>query len=75
MMQLRCLCVEIQGSSTDYGAASACVGLIIADIYRPALTALVEGELQNGLGRDVELVLEEDTTLPGAAAAALLNLH
>ena len=44
-------------------------------IYRPALTALVEGELQNGLGRDVELVLEEDTTLPGAAAAALLNLH
>ena len=44
-------------------------------IYRPALSALVEEQLRNGLGRDIELVVEEDTTLPGAAAAALLNLH
>ena len=44
-------------------------------IYRPALTALVEEQIRHGLGRDVELVVEEDTTLPGAAAAALLNLR
>lgn len=43
-------------------------------IYRPALTALLEKHLRQGLGRDVSLVVEEDTTLPGAAAAALLNL-
>ena len=44
-------------------------------IYRPALNTLVEEQIRHGLGRDVELVVEEDTTLPGAAAAALLNLH
>ena len=44
-------------------------------IYRPALTALLEKKLCGELGRNVSLFVEEDTTLPGAAAAALLNLH
>ena len=44
-------------------------------IYRPALTALLEKKLCEELGRNVSLFVEEDTTLPGAAAAALLNLH
>ena len=44
-------------------------------IYRPALTALLETKLCEELGRNVSLFVEEDTTLPGAAAAALLNLH
>ena len=43
-------------------------------VYRPMLKALLEENLQKKLGRDVELVVEENTTLPGAAAAALLNL-
>lgn len=44
-------------------------------IYRPALQTLMEKYLRQTLDRDVMLVVEEDTTLPGAAAAALLNLH
>ena len=43
-------------------------------IYRPALSSMLERYLRGELGRDVCLVVEEDTTLPGAAAAALLNL-
>ena len=44
-------------------------------VYRPALTGLLEKYMHGELGRDVDLFVEEDTTLPGAAAAALLNLH
>lgn len=43
-------------------------------IYRPALSSMLERYLRGELCRDVCLVVEEDTTLPGAAAAALLNL-
>ncbi len=43
-------------------------------VYRSALKNLLEEYLQKRLGRAVELVVEENTTLPGAAAAALLNL-
>ena len=42
-------------------------------IYQPKLKELLDRNLRTGLGRDVELVVEEDTTLPGAAAAALMN--
>ena len=42
-------------------------------IYQPKLKELLDRNLRTGLGRDVELVVEEDTTRPGAAAAALMN--
>ncbi|MBQ9664326.1 MAG: hypothetical protein IJV40_14365 [Oscillospiraceae bacterium] len=44
-------------------------------VYRPALTALLDQYMKKAQGRDISLFVEEDTTLPGAAAAALLNLH
>ena len=44
-------------------------------LYAPELKRLMKQHLQEELGRDVRLIIEEDTTLPGAAAAALLNLH
>ena len=44
-------------------------------LYAPELKRLMKLHLQEELGRDVRLIIEEDTTLPGAAAAALLNLH
>ena len=44
-------------------------------IYRPELHALLNRNLRKTLQRDEYLVVEENTTLPGAAAAALLNLH
>ena len=44
-------------------------------IYRPELHALLNQNLRKTLQRDEYLVVEENTTLPGAAAAALLNLH
>ena len=42
-------------------------------IYSPELKRLIEQYMQQELGRDITLVIEEDTTLPGAAAAVLLN--
>ena len=44
-------------------------------LYSPELKRLMKQHLQEERGRDVRLIIEEDTTLPGAAAAALLNLH
>ena len=50
-------------------------GKIEIEYYsQESLNALLEKHLQTQLGRDIRLVVEEDTTLPGAAAAALLNL-
>ncbi len=43
-------------------------------IYRPELQRLLEIHLRGELNRNVEFLVEENTTLPGAAAAALLNL-
>lgn len=43
-------------------------------IYRPTLSALLDKHLRKERGRNISFVVEEDTTLPGAAAAALLNL-
>ena len=44
-------------------------------LYAPELKRLMKQHLQEERGRDVRLIIEEDTTLPGAAAAALLNLQ
>ena len=43
-------------------------------IYRPELQRLLEIYLRGELNRNVRFLVEENTTLPGAAAAALLNL-
>lgn len=42
-------------------------------IYAPELTRLIQKHLQGTMGRNICLVIEEGTTLPGAAAAVLLN--
>ena len=41
--------------------------------YRPMLEKLLRDEIAARLGRHVVLKLSEETTLPGSAAAALLN--
>ena len=41
--------------------------------YEPELRRLLQQHLRDELGRDVTLVVEDGTTLPGAAAAVLLN--
>ncbi len=41
--------------------------------YAPELRRLMQKHLREELGRDISLVVEDGTTLPGAAAAALLN--
>lgn len=43
--------------------------------YSPKLAELLNQNLCRELDRDVVLEIEQDTTLPGAAAAALLNLR
>ena len=55
-----CLCAE--GSLVQKGRC-----------YRPRLEALLEQYARGALGRSVELRVGQETTLPGAAAAALLN--
>lgn len=55
-----CLCAE--GSLVQKGRH-----------YRPCLSSLLDTYAHGVLGRTVELRVGEETTLPGAAAAALLN--
>lgn len=43
--------------------------------YRPKLEELLNRHVRGDLNRSVDFVVEQDTTLPGAAAAALLNLQ
>ena len=43
--------------------------------YRPVLEALIRQEIGEKMGRYAELKIGEETTLPGSAAAALLNIH
>ena len=77
------MCANITAMAKLTGAGLKGRGAVYAEgslvqknhVYRPALTGLLNRHLREGLGRDIELVVEEDTTLPGAAAAALLNLH
>ena len=56
-----CLCAE--GSLVQKGR-----------YYRPRLEALLREFALGALGRSVELRVGQETTLPGAAAAALLNV-
>ena len=68
---------ELTGAGLEGPAAVFAEGSLVqhSRIYAPELKRLLKKHMQDELGRDVRLVIEEDTTLPGAAAAALLNLH
>ncbi len=77
----RLMCANLIGMVllTDAGkkdkAAICAEGSLIQrnHIYGPELTRLLDRFLRKELGRDVIYLAEEDTTLPGAAVAALLN--
>ena len=55
-----CLCAE--GSLVQKGR-----------VYRPLLTEWIRREIEETMGRHVEVHVGQETTLPGSAAAALLN--
>lgn len=57
------MCVLAEGSLVQRGRH-----------YRPALEALLEEYGRNRMGLNIHLVVGSDTTMPGSAAAALLNL-
>ena len=68
---------ELTDTGRDGRAAVFAEGSLVqrSHYYRPKLTELLVQNLKQELDRDVTLVVEQDTTLPGAAAAALLNLR
>ena len=68
---------ELTDAGREGKAAVFAEGSLVqrSHFYRPKLTELLEKYLRGELDRDVTLEVEQDTTLPGAAAAALLNLH
>lgn len=43
-------------------------------VYRPMLEKLIRVEIEEKLGKQVQFTVGSETTLPGSAAAALLNL-
>ena len=79
----RCMCTNIAALLLLTGAGKeekkpACVcaeGSLVQKgrHYRPMLEALLEREVSGAMGMHVRLLLGEDSTLPGSAAAALLN--
>lgn len=79
----RCMCVNLLAIALLIGAGRErekpiCVcaeGSLVqrSRYYRPSLEALLEGEGREKLGLHLELRVGNETTLPGSAAAALLN--
>ena len=62
------------GLNGDHAAVFAEGSLVQkSHYYEPELRQLLNQHLRQELGRDVTLVVEDGTTLPGAAAAVLLN--
>jgi len=79
----RCMCTNLAaillltGAGRD-PARPACIcaeGSLVQKgrVYRPLLERLIREEIGDGLGRYAVLRIGEETTLPGSAAAALLN--
>ena len=80
--QLMCANLMAMAELTDAGrngrkAAIFAEGSLVQrnHFYAPELKRLLQLYLREELGRDVTLVIEDGTTLPGAAAAVLLNAH
>ncbi len=75
----RCMCVNLAAILLLSGEDSLQVcaeGSLVQKgrVYRPMLEALIQGEIREKLGRPVRFVIGNESTLPGSAAAALLNL-
>lgn len=79
----RCMCTNLAaillltGEGRD-AARPACIcaeGSLVQKgrVYRSLLERLIREEIGDGLGRHAVLRIGEETTLPGSAAAALLN--
>lgn len=78
----RCMCVNLlallrlTGGGLGEKPALICAeGSLVQKgrVYRPALKALLEEYGRMKMGRKFEYIIGEETTLPGSAAAALLN--
>lgn len=79
----RCMCTNLAalllltgvGKTGDKPACVYAEGSLVQKgrHYRPMLETLLEREITGLMGLHVRLLLGEDSTLPGAAAAALLN--
>ena len=76
------MCANLTGMAllTDAGrnekAAVIAEGSLVQKnrVYRPMLEKLIRETMRESLGRDITLLVEEETTLEGTAAAALLNI-
>ncbi len=67
--------VLLTGAGKERSAAVYAEGSLVQKnhFYRPELERLIKKHICEALGRDIRLMVVQDTTLPGAAAAALLN--
>ncbi len=80
----RCMCTNLAAILllTGFGKTAGKPACICAEgslvqkgrFYRPALEKLLEEQVRGLMGRHVELKIGQETTLPGSAAAALLNV-
>ena len=79
----RCMCVNLlaialltgQGRDKDRPVCVCAEGSLVqrSRFYRPALEALLESDGAGRLGLHLKLNVGSETTLPGSAAAAILN--
>ena len=76
------MCANLTGMALLTGAGKTGKAAVIAEgslvqknrFYRPALEKLIRETMRESLGLDITLLVEEETTLVGTAAAALLNI-
>ncbi len=75
----RCMCVNLAAIALLSGEESVRIcaeGSLVQKgrVYRPFLEKLIREEIEEKLGKKVSFTVGSETTLPGSAAAALLNL-
>ena len=77
----RCMCVNLlaiallTGAGKDKPVCVCAEGSLVqrSCYYKPALEALLDSEGREKLGLRFRFIVGNETTLPGSAAAALLN--
>ena len=79
----RCMCTNLaaillltgEGKDPTRPACICAEGSLVQKgrVYRPLLERLIDEQIRDGLGRYAVLRVGQETTLPGSAAAALLN--